>query len=95
MVTMVHVLSTVVAGTSIAAVATNPTYFKNILDVLVRATGYGSPGGGWRIAAILLALANFKILPFVWHVCLPSSSHPESSIVATSLTPNRSASSVH
>lgn len=68
MVTMVHVLSIVVAGASIAAVATNPAYFKNILDVLVRATGYGSPGGGWRIAAILLALANFKVLPFVWHI---------------------------
>ena len=76
MVTMVHVWSIVVAGASIAVVTTKPAYFKNILDALVRATGYGSPGGGWRIAAILLALANFKILPFVWHVCPPYSPQP-------------------
>ncbi|KAL1653661.1 hypothetical protein SLS61_003809 [Didymella pomorum] len=64
---MAHALSIVVAGASIAAVASNPAYAKNILLSLVHATGYGQPGGLWRIAAILLALANLKNLPFVWH----------------------------
>lgn len=72
MVTMAHALSIVVAGASIAAVASNPAYAKNILLSLVRATGYGQPGGLWRIAAILLALANLKNLPFVWHASHPS-----------------------
>ncbi|KAF3000832.1 hypothetical protein E8E13_006856 [Curvularia kusanoi] len=64
---MAHALSIVVAGASIAAVATNPVYFKNLVQALVRATGYNAPGGAWRIAAILLALVNVKNLPFVWH----------------------------
>ncbi|KAH6642659.1 hypothetical protein C7974DRAFT_106856 [Boeremia exigua] len=68
MLTMAHALSIVVAGASVAAVATNPAYCKNILLALVRATGYGAPGGAWRIAAILLALVNLKNLPFVWHI---------------------------
>jgi hypothetical protein len=78
---MAHALSIVVAGASIAAVASNPAYAKNILLSLVRATGYGAPGGLWRIAAILLALANLKNLPFVWHASLPSAPHlPPSSL---------------
>ncbi|KAJ4369908.1 hypothetical protein N0V83_005672 [Neocucurbitaria cava] len=38
------------------------------MAALARWTGYNAPGGLWRIAAILLALANFKNLPFVWHI---------------------------
>lgn len=70
MVTMAQTLSIVVAGASIAAVASNPLYFKNFLLGLAHTSGYGAPGGGWRIAAILLALVNLKNLPFVWHIRL-------------------------
>lgn len=65
---MAHIMSILVAGASIAAVATNPAYCKNVLLALVRTTGYGTPGGVWRIIAIILALANLKNLLFVWHV---------------------------
>jgi hypothetical protein len=67
---MAHALSIIVAGASIAALATNPAYCKNFLLSLIKATGYEAPGGVWRIIAILLALANLKNLPFVWHVRL-------------------------
>jgi hypothetical protein len=67
---MPPIFSIIVAGATIAAVASQPEYFKNILSSLVKATGYGSPGGVWRICAILLALVNLKNLPFVWHVSL-------------------------
>ncbi|KAJ4357056.1 hypothetical protein N0V95_002794 [Ascochyta clinopodiicola] len=65
---MAHAVSIVVAGASIAALATNPAYCKNMLLGIVRALGVGAPGGIWRIIAILLALANLKNLPFVWHL---------------------------
>jgi hypothetical protein len=38
------------------------------MAMLAKWTGYNAPGGVWRIAAILLALANLKNLPFVWHL---------------------------
>jgi hypothetical protein len=57
------------AGASVAALATQPSW----LSALVRWTGYGAPGGAWRIVAILLALANLKVLPGVWHVRTPDS----------------------
>jgi len=71
MVIMAPAWSIVVAGTSLAAIVWNPTYFKNIVLALAHAIGYDAPGGLWRIAAILLALANIKNMPFVWHVRLP------------------------
>jgi hypothetical protein len=71
MVTMAQAMSIVVAGASIAALASQSTLRANLIDILSRWTGYNAPGGTWRIAAILLALANLKNLPFVWHVRLP------------------------
>lgn len=68
MVTMAQAASIVVAGASIAALASQPGLRSSLMAALARWTGYNAPGGLWRIAAILLALANLKNLPFVWHV---------------------------
>ncbi|KAH8723526.1 hypothetical protein GQ44DRAFT_773901 [Phaeosphaeriaceae sp. PMI808] len=65
---MAQTASIVVAGASIAALASQPTMRANLLAVLARWSGYNAPGGLWRIAAILLAFANLKNLPFVWHI---------------------------
>jgi hypothetical protein len=54
----------------LAALASQSTFRANLVDILSRWTGFNAPGGLWRIAAILLALANIKNLPFVWHVRL-------------------------
>ncbi|KAK1912286.1 hypothetical protein P3342_009887 [Pyrenophora teres f. teres] len=68
MVTMPQAASIVIAGASIAVLASQPTWRGSSMDILARWTGYNAPGGLWRIAAILLALANLKNLPFVWHL---------------------------
>ena len=68
MVTMAQTASIVVAGASMAALVSQPTMRGNLMATLARWTGYNAPGGLWRIAAILLAFANLKNLPFVWHV---------------------------
>ncbi|KAL5121448.1 hypothetical protein ACEQ8H_000520 [Pleosporales sp. CAS-2024a] len=65
---MGQAISIVFAGASVAAVASQPALCAKMLDALSRWTGYNAPGGLWRIAAILLALANLKNLPFVWHL---------------------------
>jgi hypothetical protein len=70
MVTMAQALSIVIAGVSIAAMATQSTLRAKLIATLAKWTAFNAPGGLWRIAAILLALANLKNLPFVWHVCL-------------------------
>lgn len=70
-VAMAQAVSIVVAGASMAALASQPTFRANLIAALSRWTGFGEPGGAWRIAAILLALANLKNLPFVWHVRCP------------------------
>lgn len=51
-------------STSAALVAAMPStrgYFSRVL-------GIGAPGGVWRALFILLAVLNFKNVPFVWHV---------------------------
>lgn len=68
MVTMVQTTGVVVAGASMAALVAQPAWRDGLLVALARWTGYNAPGGLWRIAAILLAAANLKNLPFVWHV---------------------------
>jgi hypothetical protein len=68
MVTMAQTVSIVVAGASMAALASQPALRGNLTAMLAKWTGYNAPGGVWRIAAILLALANLKNLPFVWHL---------------------------
>ncbi|CAO2648553.1 Nn.00g078200.m01.CDS01 [Neocucurbitaria sp. VM-36] len=65
---MAQAISIVVAGASIAALATQPAFRNSLVIALGRWTGYNAPGGLWRIAAVLLALANLKNLPFVWHI---------------------------
>jgi hypothetical protein len=77
MITMAHAVSVVAAGASIAAYVSQPTLRTNLTDLLARWTGYNTPGGLWRIAAILLALANIKSLPFVWHVSFQGSFTPD------------------
>jgi hypothetical protein len=73
MVTMAHAVSIVVAGASFAALASQPSFRAALMATLAKWTRFNEPGGLWRIAAIVLALANLKNLPFVWHVRLPSS----------------------
>ncbi|CAN9401637.1 hypothetical protein CC77DRAFT_1021400 [Alternaria alternata] len=65
---MAQTASIVVAGASIAALVSQPALRGNLMAMLAKWTGYNAPGGVWRIAAILLALANLKNLPFVWHL---------------------------
>ncbi|KAF2818489.1 hypothetical protein CC86DRAFT_156266 [Ophiobolus disseminans] len=65
--TMAHALSIVAASASIV-LASQPTWREGLVATLLRWSGYGSPGSIWRVAAILLALANLKNLPFVWHL---------------------------
>ncbi|CAG5153503.1 uncharacterized protein ALTATR162_LOCUS3201 [Alternaria atra] len=65
---MAQTVSIVVAGASMAALASQPALRGNLTAMLAKWTGYNAPGGVWRIAAILLALANLKNLPFVWHL---------------------------
>jgi hypothetical protein len=71
MVTMAQAVSIVVAGASFAALLSQPTLRATLIATLSKWTGFGEPVGLWRTAAILLALANLKNLPFVWHVRLP------------------------
>jgi hypothetical protein len=80
MVTMAQAASIVVAGASVAALVSQPAFRVSLTAALARWTGYNAPGGLWRIAAILLALANLKNLPFVWHVRTqsPKTSRPTS-----------------
>jgi hypothetical protein len=78
MVTMAQVASIVVAGASIAALVSQPAFRGSLMTALARWTGYNAPGGLWRIAAILLALANLKNLPFVWHVRIRAASSQDS-----------------
>ncbi|KAH7117741.1 hypothetical protein B0J11DRAFT_536581 [Dendryphion nanum] len=52
------------AGASIAALASQPA----LRSFIAKWSGYNAPGGVWRIIALLLALANLKNLPFVWHL---------------------------
>jgi hypothetical protein len=68
MVTMAQAASIVVAGASIATLASQPTFRATLIATLSRWTGFNAPGGIWRMVAILLALANLKNLPLVWHV---------------------------
>ncbi|KAH3982390.1 hypothetical protein HBH70_019670 [Parastagonospora nodorum] len=65
---MAQAISIVVAGASLAALSSQPALRATLTDTLSRWTGYNAPGGIWRIAAILLALANLKNLPGVWHL---------------------------
>ncbi|KAG9195355.1 hypothetical protein G6011_00476 [Alternaria panax] len=65
---MAQTASIVVAGASMAAIVSQPALRDNLMAMLAKWTGYNAPGGVWRIAAILLALANLKNLPFVWHL---------------------------
>ncbi|CAI9631712.1 hypothetical protein GT037_002973 [Alternaria burnsii] len=65
---MAQTASIVVAGASIAALVSQPALRGNLMAMLAKWTGYNAPEGVWRIAAILLALANLKNLPFVWHL---------------------------
>src|SRR4051812_47876353 len=83
--TMAHALTFVFAGASMPALPSHPTLRETLISTLLRWSGYGAPGGFWRIAAILLALANLKNLPFVWHVRLVfTGSFPPRSLVSLS-----------
>lgn len=64
---MAQTASIVFAGASLAALSSQ-AWRGSLMTALERWTGYNAPGGLWRIAAILLALANLKNLPLVWHV---------------------------
>ena len=68
MVTMAQTISIVVAGASVAALASQPGLRAALVAALSRWTGSNAPGGLWRLAAIILALVNIKSLPGVWHV---------------------------
>ncbi|PSN67877.1 hypothetical protein BS50DRAFT_587113 [Corynespora cassiicola Philippines] len=61
---MAGAASLAVAGASIAALATQPS----LRGFLAKWSGYNAPGGVWRLIAILFALTNLKMLPFVWHL---------------------------
>jgi hypothetical protein len=67
---MAQAVSIVVAGASFAALISQPALRATLVATLARWMGFNEPGGLWRTAAILLALANLKNLPFVWHVRL-------------------------
>ncbi|KAH7392858.1 hypothetical protein BKA66DRAFT_411520 [Pyrenochaeta sp. MPI-SDFR-AT-0127] len=65
---MAQAASIVAAGVSIAALASQPALRGSLVATLARWTGCNAPGGLWRVVALLLALANLKNLPFVWHL---------------------------
>jgi hypothetical protein len=52
----------------IAASAVAATTIPTLRSALSKVLGLNAPGGFWRLFAIVLALANVKNLPFVWHV---------------------------
>jgi hypothetical protein len=68
---MVRAVNLIAASASVAALASQPT----LRAFLAKWSGVNVPGGVWRLLAILFALANYKNLPFVWHVRLPVPSH--------------------
>ncbi|TKA73815.1 hypothetical protein B0A49_02081 [Cryomyces minteri] len=39
-----------------------------VRSLLARHIGLSAPGNIWRIIAVVLALLNLKVLPFVWHI---------------------------
>ncbi|KAF2471459.1 uncharacterized protein BDR25DRAFT_342692 [Lindgomyces ingoldianus] len=53
-----------VVGATIATVASQPA----LRAFISKWSGIRAPGGVWRILAVLLALANLKNLPGVWHI---------------------------
>jgi len=66
---MAQIVGLALAGVSVATIASLPSLREILVAALSRYTGFDTPGGMWRIAAILLAVVNLKNLPFVWHVC--------------------------
>jgi hypothetical protein len=54
------------AGASIAAF-----FSETFRETVTSWSGLDAPGGGWRILAVVFALANLKMMPFMWHVSLP------------------------
>ncbi|KAH8631978.1 hypothetical protein IG631_13661 [Alternaria alternata] len=86
---MAQTASIVVAGASIAALVSQPALRGNLMAMLAKWTGYNAPGGVWRIAAILLALANLKNLPFVWHLYLQPTPIPPHALFQPIITSTR------
>jgi hypothetical protein len=68
---MGRAVNLIAASASVAALASQPS----LRAFLAKWTGVNAPGGVWRLLAILFALANYKNLPFVWHVRV-CPSHP-------------------
>jgi hypothetical protein len=65
------VMSKFAGAALIGAVTSVAAYFSPaVREFIARWTAIDAPGGGWRILAIVLALANLKHLPFAWHVSL-------------------------
>jgi len=65
---MAQIVGLALAGVSVATIASLPSLREILVAALSRYTGFDTPGGMWRIAAILLAVVNLKNLPFVWHI---------------------------
>lgn len=53
----------------VGAVPSVAAWFSTaVRDFITKWTAIDAPGGAWRAVAIILALANLKNLPFMWHV---------------------------
>jgi hypothetical protein len=53
----------------VGAVTSIAAWFSTaVREFITKWTAIDAPGGAWRAVAIILALANLKNLPFMWHV---------------------------
>ncbi|KAL5383468.1 hypothetical protein DPSP01_005867 [Paraphaeosphaeria sporulosa] len=62
--TMSRAISVAAVGAAVAALASQ----SSSRTFLARWSGVNTPGGVWRLLAVIFALMNFKNLPFVWHL---------------------------
>lgn len=61
---LTRVAGVTAVGGAVAGLATRPA----LRALLLKWSGLGAPGGGWRLMFILLLLSNLKNLPLVWHI---------------------------
>lgn len=61
-------LPRITALLSVAATTAATTTIPSLRAIVSKVLGLHAPGGIWRLLAIILAVANLKNLPFVWHV---------------------------
>lgn len=65
-----YVALLVAGATSLGAFVAFMASFAEFRALITRLLGIGSPGGIWRLLALVSVFLNLKTVPFVWHIRL-------------------------